>query len=375
MKGNITRWVGLDVHAETIVAAVAERGGEVRQLGVFPNRPEAMRRLVKQLGEHTAYCYEAGPTGYTTYWMLERLGQPCTVVAPSLIPRRPGDRIKTDKRDAERLARGFRAGDLTSVWVPDVAHEGLRDLVRCREAAKQDQLRARHRFGKLLLRKGVRQAKATTTWGQAYMKWAQAIRFEELALEATRIDLLTQVQHQTARIEQLDAAIDEAVQRAPANMREVISALQALRGIAKTSAATVVAELGQLSRFESPRQLMAYAGIVPSEYSSGQRTSRGGITRTGNAHLRRIVIESAWSSRHPPNLSDALKKRQQGLDETVKGIAWKAQHRLHKRRRALMARGKSAAHATTAVARELLGFIWAIGCHVESTIQQRNHAA
>lgn len=375
MKRNITRWVGLDVHAETIVGAVADRDGEVRSLGVHPNSPEALRRLVKRMGDGVACCYEAGPTGYSTYWQLERLGVPCIVVAPTLIPRRPGDRIKTDKRDAEKLARAFRSGDLTAVWVPDASHEALRDLVRCREAAKQDQLRARHRFSKLLLRKGRRPVKKTRNWGLEHTAWAQGVRFEEPALEATRIDLWTQVQHQTARVEQLDQAIDEAIERVPTTMREVIFALQALRGVAKTSAATVVAELGQLSRFSSPRQLMAYAGIVPSEYSSGQRTSRGGITRTGNGRLRRIVVESAWSYRYPPNLFATLKKRQQGLDEEVKGIAWKAQHRLHKRYRTLMARGKSSNQTMTAVARELLGFIWAIGRHVEVNKDQRKQAA
>jgi transposase len=377
VKRNITRWVGLDVHAETIVAAVAERDGEVRSLGVHPNSSVGLRRLVKRFGEGTAYCYEAGPTGYATYWALEQLGAPCMVVAPTLIPRRPGDRIKTDRRDAEKLARAFRAGDLTAVWVPDHAHEALRDLVRCREAAKQDQLRARHRLSKLLLRRGLRPPKKTRNWGFEHTVWVQGLRFDEPALEATRVDLWTQVQHQTARIAQLDKAIDEAVERAATTMREVISALQALRGVAKTTAATVVAELGQLSRFSSPRELMAYAGIVPSEYSSGQRTWRGSITRTGNARLRRVVVESAWSYRYPPNLFRTLKKRQEGLDEEVKGIAWKAQHRLHQRYRALMGRGKNSNQTVTAVARELLGFIWAIGCHMEKQHPniQLKHAA
>jgi transposase len=370
VKKAITKWVGLDVHGETIAAAVAEKDGGVRSLGILPNRAEALRKLVKRVGPGAAYCYEAGPTGYTTYWQLEKLSERCIVVAPTLVPRRPGDRIKTDRRDAEKLARSFRAGDLTAVWVPDAAHEALRDLVRCREAAKQDQLRAKHRLSKLLLRRGIRPPEKMRAWGKQHTEWLSKLRFEEPALDAVRVDLWEQVQQQAARVMQLDAAIDQAVKSAPPSMQEVISALQALRGVAQVAAATVVAELGSISRFDSPRQLMAYAGIVPSEHSSGQRIVRMGITKSGNARLRRIICESAWSYRFNPAIYTALRKRQQGLAPEVQAIAWKAQHRLSKRYRALTARGKSPALAVTAVGRELLGFIWAIGTHVE-----RHHMA
>jgi transposase len=206
------------------------------------------------------------------------------------------------------------------------------------------------------------------SWGSNHATWLSGLHFEEPALEAVRIDLWAQVQQQGERVRQLEVAIDEAVKIAPPQMQAVIAALQALRGVAQVTAATVVAELGQVSRFTSPRQLMSYVGIVPSEHSSGQRTVRMGITRTGNAHLRRVICESAWCYRFPPKLFPGLLRRQTGLDEEVKSIAWKAQHRLHKRYRTLTHRGKSTPLTVTAVGRELLGFIWAIGCHVERKV-------
>ena len=294
------RFIGLDVHAETIAVAVAEPDGEVRSLGVIPNRPESIRKLVKKLGplEQLRVCYEAGPTGYVVYWELTALGVTCEVVAPTLVPTKAGDRVKTDRRDALKLARSYRAGDLTAVWVPDAAHEALRDLVRAREAAKKDQLRARHRLGKFLLRHGRRPATALRAWTQAHLTWVKTVHFEHAAQEATLLDYLHEVEHMADRIERLERAIDEAVKTAPAPMRAVIEALQALRGIALVSAVTIVAEVGDLSRFAKPRQLMGYSGAVASEHSSGERTRRGGITKTGNAHLRRIVIEAAWAYRH-----------------------------------------------------------------------------
>ena len=361
------RFLGLDVHAATI--AVAEPRGEVRSLGTIPNRPESIRKLVKKLGpaEQLRVCYEAGPTGYVVYWQLTALGVRCEVVAPTLVPVKPGDRVKTDRRDAEKLARSYRAGDLTAVWVPDAAHEALRDLVRAREAAKKDQLRARHRLGKFLLRHGRRPPTGMTAWTQRYLAWIKtAVQFEQPAQEATLLDYLHEVEHVAGRIGRLERAIDEAVKTAPVRMRAVIAALQALRGIALISAVTIVAEVGALTRFGTPRQLMGYSGAVASEESSGEQVRRGGITKTGNAHLRRIVIEAAWAYRHRPAVGTAHRKRQAALDGEVKAIAWKAQHRLHARYRTLTARGKTKQHAVTAVGRELLGFIWAIGITVET---------
>ncbi len=363
------RWIGLDVHADTIAVAIAEPSGDVRSLGVIPNRPESIRKLVKKLGpaEHLQVCYEAGPTGYVIYWQLAALGVRCAVVAPTLVPVKAGDRVKTDRRDARKLARSYRAGDLTAVWVPDAAHEALRDLVRAREAAKKDQLRARHRLGKFLLRHGRRPAIAMTPWTQRHLTWVkQAVHFEQPAQEATLLDYIHEVDHVAGRIERLERAIDEAVTTAPPQMRAVIEALQALRGIATVSAVTIVAEVGELSRFAKAPQLMGYSGMGTSEDSSGPRTRRGGITKTGNAHLRRIVIEAAWAYRHRPSVGGALRKRQASLSDQVKGIAWKAQHRLHARYRKLLGRGKCQQHVVTAVGRELLGFIWAIGVTVEA---------
>jgi transposase len=372
------RFLGLDVHAETIAVAVAEPDGEVRSLGIIPNREESVRKLVRKLGpaEQLQACYEAGPTGYVLYWQLTALGVKCEVVAPTLVPVKAGDRVKTDRRDATKLARSYRAGDLTPVWVPDEAHEALRDLVRAREAAKQDQLRARHRLSKFLLRHGRRPPSGVKPWTLKYMDWVrQQVQFEQPAQDYTRLDYLHEVEHANDRVRRLEEAMGEAVKLAPSQMREVIQALQALRGIAQISAVTIVSELGQISRFAGARQLMGYSGAVASEDSSGKRVQRGAITKTGNAHLRRVVIEAAWAYRHRPAIGATLHKRQQGVSEEVKEIAWKAQHRLHKRYRSLAAAGKNQQKIVTALGRELLGFIWAIGVKVESNDSQRTQLA
>lgn len=371
MKDKV-RFLGLDVHGETIAVAVAEPDGEVRSLGIIPNRVEPLRKLIKKLGsvEQLRACYEAGPTGYVLYWQLSELGVDCSVIAPSLVPTKAGDRVKTDRRDALKLARCHRAGDLTAVWVPDSHTEALRDLVRVREAAKQDQLRARHRLSKFLLRTGRRPPFVGKAWTQPYMAWVRQLRYELAAQEATRLDLLHEVEHMGERVQRLEESIREAVKLAPATMREVIAGLQALRGIAELSAVTVAAELGRISRFESARQLMGYSGTVPREESSGKRQQRGSITKTGNAHLRRIVCEAAWSYRLKPAVGPGLRQRQQGVKEEIKEVAWTAQQRLHKRYVRLAAAGKDRRKIVTAVGRELLGFIWSIGVKTEATASQ-----
>ena len=365
------RFVGLDVHADTIAVAVAEAGGEVRSLGIIPNRLESIRKMIGKLGPvgDLKCCYEAGPTGYVLYWQLTQLGVACEVIAPSLIPTKAGDRVKTDRRDAEKLARCYRAGELTPVWVPDAAHEALRDLVRAREAAKKDQLRHRHRLGKFLLRHGKRPQDAGKAWTQKYLNWIRIhVHFDQPALEATLQYYREEVDHIAERIATLEQAIDEAVRQAPAEIRAVIEALQALRGVAQTTAATVVSELGSLSRFPNPSQLMGYSGLVSSEYTSGNRVQRGRITKSGNAHLRRVLLEAAWTYQHRPNVQGRVLRRQKSLalSDEVKRIAWKAQQRLHKRFSALTARGKETNVAATAIARELLGFMWAIAVHAEA---------
>ena len=371
------RFIGLDVHADTIAVAIAKPSGEVRSVGVIPNRPESIRKLVKKLGrvEPLRVCYEAGPTGYVVYWQLTALGVRCEVVAPTLVPVKAGDRVKTDRRDALKLARSYRAGDLTAVWVPDAAHEALRDLVRAREAAKKDQLRARHRLGKFLLRHGRRPSTPMNAWTQTHLTWVKTVHFEHAAQEATLLDYLHEVEHMADRLERLERAIDEAVKTAPERMRAVIEALQALRGIALVSAVTIVAEVGELSRFTTPRQLMGYSGAVASEDSTGTRVRRGAITKTGNAHLRRVVIEAAWAYRYRPAVGATLRKRQAAASEEVKAIAWKAQHRLYARYRHLTARGKCKQETVTAIGRELLGFIWAIGVKVEEAQERKTQSA
>jgi transposase len=372
MKEKV-RFLGLDVHAETIAVAVAEPDGEVRSLGTIANREESIRKLVKKLGpaEHLRACYEAGPTGYVLYWQLTQLGVECAVVAPTLVPTKAGDRVKTDRRDALKLARSHRSNDLTAVWVPDGDSEALRDLVRTREAAKQDQLRARHRLSKFLLRMGRRPAGGMKAWTEAYMAWVRQVRFERAAQQATLQDYLHEVDHMAARVRRLEQAITEVVKLASPQVQEVVKGLQALRGIAEISAVTIVAELGNIARFDTPRQLMGYSGAVPSEDSSGKRKRQGSITRTGNAHLRRIVVEAAWSYRHRPAIGPRLRKRQEEVPESIREIAWKAQIRLSRRYARLAAAGKDQRKIVTAVGRELLGFIWAIGVKAETRVNQQ----
>lgn len=373
-----TRYVGLDVHAETIAVAVAEGGsrGEVRSMGTIPNRPGSLRKLLKKLGGPNGlrFCYEAGPTGYAVYWQLTGMGAECEVVAPTLVPKKPGERVKTDRLDAEKLARCYRAGDLTAVWVPDAAHEAMRDLVRAREAAKKDHTRARHHLSKFLLRRGERAPAGVRPWTLKHKAWLKMVTFDEPAHEVVLQDYVAEVDHQAERIKRLEQAIDDAVEAAPEEMRAVIEALQALRGVAKLSAATIVAETGPLSRFDRPAKLMSYAGMVSSEHSSGTTKRQGAITKAGNAHLRRIVGEAAWSCRYKPAIAGRLRQRQEGLGEEVKEIAWKAQHRLHRRYVRLVSRGKPPQVAVTAVGRELLGFVWAIGVNVEQELAAKRKA-
>ncbi len=349
-------YVGLDVHAETIAVAVAEGGrdGEVRSPGTIPNRTEPIRKLVKKLqvqGDVRA-CYEAGPTGYCLYWQLTQLGVECEVIAPSLIPMKASERITTDRREAGKLARGYRAGEVTAVAVPSPEQEALR-----------------HRLSKFLLCHGQR-PEGIKSWTKQFLDWIKThVHFPHKAQEVALLNYLHEVEHVAQRIQHLEQAIDEAVREVPAELRVVIEALQALRGVAQTTAATIVSEWGSLSRVANPRQLMGYSGLVASEHSSGGKVQRGPITKSGNAHRRRVLVESAWSNHHRPNVTGFLLRRQKSLvlSDEVKAIAWKAQHRLNKRYKTLAAKGKNKNQLVTAIARELLGFIWAIGTHSERT--------
>lgn len=362
LKREPRAFVGLDVHKETIAVAVADRGtASPRSLGVIRNNLDDLRKLLRKIGPPAGLqvCYEAGPCGYVVHRFLERLKIDCRIVAPSLIPRKPGDRIKTDRRDALALARLLRSGELTSTWVPDLQHEAMRDLVRAREDAVEDRLRARHRLGKFLLRLGILPPAGVRAWSVKHRHWLDSLRWTERAQELVFTEYRHLLEEIGQHIRRLENELALVVQASP--HAATIEALQAMRGVKLVTAATIVSELGDLRRFQTPRQLMAYAGLIPSEHSSGGRIRRGCITKAGNAHLRRVLIESAWHSRHPAAVSAALRQRQRNIDPTVCGIAWSAQQRLHKRYRALSARGKIQQQVVVAVAREMVGFIWAIG--------------
>lgn len=368
-----TRYIGLDVHAATIAVAISEGRGEVRSLGEIPNRPEAVQKLLKKLGDPAKLhvCYEAGPTGYVLYWQLVKLGVQCEVIAPSLVPVKSGDRVKTDRRDAEKLARALRAGDLTAVFVPSAEHEALRDLVRAREAAKTDELRARHRVSKFLLRYGKYPPTGSRAWSLTWWRWLRVVKFEHAAQSAAILDYINELEHQTARVERLEKAIDEAIEKAPNEMKAVVAALQSLRGVAKITAVTLAVEVGSFRRFQRATQLMSYTGMVPSERSSGPRERRGAITKAGNSRLRRVLIESAHHYRHAPRLSARQRALQRELTPSLAELSWKAQLRLHRRYHHLNGKSKPAGKVITALARELVGFIWAIGCAAESSSERR----
>jgi transposase len=373
-----TVYLGLDVHGTLVVAVAVEEDGTEQHLGAVPNQRPSLRKLVKKLGskERIRAVYEAGPTGYALYWELTEMGVSCQVAAPSLIPTKSGDRVKTDRRDARKLARYHRSGDLSYVWVPDGEQESLRDLVRARYAAKGDEKRARQRVKSFLLRHGLGAPKGVRAWTLRYRNWLDGLKFEQAALSETFRDYLHELDHQMMRVKRLEAVIDEAVERAPERIREVVKALESLRGVRRTTAVSVVAEVGTFSRFAHPAELMGYSGSVPSEWSTGgpDKHKRGAITKTGNHHLRRLVGESAWSYRYQPSLTYTLRKRQEGQRAEVVEIAWRAQVRLCNRYRRLTARGKEKQKVVTAVARELLGFMWAIGVEVENQLAENKAA-
>lgn len=328
-------------------------------IGTYPNSWPALRKQLKALGtaETLECCYEAGPTGYGLYRSLVSAGYRCTVVAPSLTPAQPGSRIKTDNRDAVKLARFLRSGDLTSITVPDEPTEALRDLVRARADAKKLQKIARQLLSLFLLRYG-RHYSGKTRWTKMHLEWIGAQKFEHEAQRRVLTDHLQAVHDSTERVERLTEDIAELVQNS--EFRPLAEALQALRGIDLVAAATLLAELGDLRRFPSPKQLMAYVGLVPSEHSSGGSQRRGRITKAGNAEARRILTEAAWAYRWPPRMSKRIATRSPTALAGVRAVSWKAQHRLHTRYLKFNARGKDKKKALIAIARELVGFIWAV---------------
>lgn len=360
MKDTI-KYVGLDVSKEKIAVAIAEEGREApRYHGMIPNTAEAIRKLVKNLGDrkNLRVCYEAGPTGYPLHRFFLSLEIECSVIAPSLIPTQPGQRIKTDRRDAIRLAQLFRAGELTSIYVPTEDDEALRDLVRAREDAKEDELRAKHRLTKFLLRLDIKPPAGVRKWTHKYRAWLDTLKFER----STSIIVFQEYYHQLKEIEQRIKRLEEEInnQASQGHHAPMIQALQTLRGVAVITATSLAAEIGSFERFSTPKQFMSYVGLIPSEYSSGESRRQGRITKTGNKHVRRLLIEAAWSYRYQPAVKGELKRRQEGQSAAVQAISWKAQNRLHKKYFRLLSRGKESGKVITAVARELAGFIWAV---------------
>ena len=355
-------FVGLDVHKATVCVALAEsgRGGEVGQIGVFANRPEVLNKMVNRLGRgghRLNFCYGAGPCGYGLHRLLTRCGHECVVVAPSLIPMKAGERVKTDRRDATMLAKLHRAGELTAIWIPDAAHEAMRDLVRARATAVRVLSKARQHLQGFLLRHD-KVYQGAHAWTLAYRRWLTTVRFDHPAQQIVLQDYIHAVEDAQARRDRLTQQIEDLLPNW--SMAPVVAAIQAMRGVALVVAVTVVAEVGDFRRFATPRQLMAYLGLVPSEHSSGSTVRRGGITKAGNALARRVLIEGAWTYRMSARVSRKLHDRLEPLPTGVRDIAWKAQVRLCARYRRLVAAGKPKVVVTTAIAREMVGFIWAI---------------
>ncbi len=367
MQQESAVFVGLDTSKMKISVALAEEGrqGEVRFLGDIDHTPEAVRRLITKLAGKYArllFCYEAGPTGHGLQRQISALGHDCAVIAPSLIPKRPGERVKTNRRDAITLARLHRAGELTRIWVPDPGHEAVRELVRAREAAMADLRAKRQHLQSFLLRHG-RVFPGRKPWTRAHARWLAGLTFEHPAQHLVLHEDRQAIEDAETRLERLTQQVAEVVSSWA--MAPVVEAYQALRGVPLLTAVTFVAEIGDVRRFESPRQLMAYLGLVPSERSTGDRVRRGSITKAGNTRARRVLIEGAWTYRFPARLSQLLQGRQAGLPKVVRAIARKAQVRLCGRYRKLMAAGKRQTVVTTAIAREMAAFLWAIGREIE----------
>ena len=358
-------YVGLDVHKDTIAVAVALPGrGDPVYRGEIAHRRGSLRRLMSRLsphGEVLSFCYEAGPCGYGVYREIVEMGHGCQVVSPSLIPRKPGDRVKTDRRDALMLARLHRSGDLTSVWVPGPEQEAMRDLTRAREDMKGIQSKTRQRLGAFLLRHG-RVYAGKSRWTRAHSRWLEAQKFESPVQQVVFQEYVDAVEQATARVASLEARMHEAL--GSWSLGPAVAGLRALRGVDTITAMTVLAELGDLTRFDSPRQLMGFLGLVPSEHSSGGRRRQGAITKTGNGHVRRVLVEAAWSYRHPARKTAHLRRKAAAAPQAVQALAWAAQKRLCARYLHLLRAGKAKNQVTVAVARELAGFIWAIACEV-----------
>lgn len=368
------KYVGLDVSKAKIAVAIADEGRDApRFWGSIPHTKEAIRKLMQKLSGKEEVtlevCYEAGPTGYALYrWLLE-MNISCAIVAPSLIPKRPGDRVKTDKRDALRLAQLFRAGELTSVYVPTPEDEALRDLVRAREDAKEDLARHKQRLGKFLLRHQLSDPKGSTPWTHANEAWLDTLQFTNACHRLTFQEYRHAIWETKERLKRYEQEMD--VQTEVSEQAPLIQALQALRGVAMITSITLGSEIMSITRFRSASSFMSYCGLVPSESSSGETRNQGSITKAGNAHIRRVLIESAWSYRYSPAVKRKMRERISGLPPEVQAIAWSAQQRLHKKYKVLMRKGKQRGTIAVAIARELAGFVWAIAIEIEKKQQTK----
>jgi transposase len=367
MTNHSEAFVAFDTSKLRNAVAIADAGrsGAVRFVGEIENSGTATAKLVRKLAtryERLTFCYEAGPTGYGLYRQIKSLGYECLVAAPSLIPTKPGDRVKTNRRDAVSLAKLLRSGDLTGVWVPDDRHEAMRDLTRARGSAAEDLRRKRQQVSSFLLRYGLHYPAGRKTWTKSHMIWLASLKLEHLEQRIAFEEMLFALRQALERIERLEQAIRTAVSEW--SLAEMVTALMAMRGIDLISATTFLAEIGDLSRFQTPRELMAYLGLVPSEDSTGDTVRRGPITKTGNRRARRTLVECSWSYQHPARVGKEKQEKVAAAPRAVREIAWKAQCRLSARYRALVRKGKPKNVAVTAVARELAAFIWAINREV-----------